>query len=116
MLNSIFDCLMIYQALLYFSALKKFLVVAKYNVVGEFTNVELAKLKLNSITSGSKLIAEVNDRGVLMTDPHLIDGTPQTSEFGFKKYWNSWHDIIRMMSICRRYLNQGKYYLMTFAP
>ena len=54
---------------LLFLALKKFLVVYDYGVVGEFTDVKMAKLRMNKIKHHQRLIAEVNEQGYLMPDP-----------------------------------------------
>ena len=50
----------------------RYLVVTENGVVGEFLDLVKAKQKISSINSGNKIIAEVNSKGELNTNPQKI--------------------------------------------
>ena len=68
---------------------------------------------MKSIRDGRRLIAKVNQDGVLNRDPHYIDDIPQTAAHGFNSLWQDWNDINKMMDICEWYLYGDKYRLVT---
>ena len=87
----------------------RYLVATHSGVKGIYTDIEEAKKKLNSMQSGSRvsrLIAEVNEFGKLMRDPHIVGGQNQGIAMGagFDKWWGDWNDINKLMDICEEFL------------
>ena len=76
-------------------------------MVGKYTSIETAKTVLGGISSGSRLVAEVDSSNILQRDPHTVGGQKQSqgSAAGFNKYWLSWPDINNLMNIAQSYLN-----------
>ena len=83
--------------------------VSDSGVKGRYSVLEDAKKALRAIKTGYRLIAEVNSKGILNTDPHFINGTEQSLANGFNKYWSDWNSIKSLMKKCQTYLDsQGK--------
>ena len=84
-----------------------FLVVNENGVAGRYTDIEEAKQKLKSNGGRIRLIAEVNDRGELNRDPHLVGGQNQGIgiKAGFDKHWRGWNDIDMLIETCFLYLH-----------
>ena len=85
-----------------------FLVVTDAGVKGRYFNLDDAKNLLKGITSGARLIAEVDKSNKVLKDPHLIEGQPQTRENGFNKSWGNWYVINRLIEICEKFIQNMK--------
>ena len=73
-----------------------------------------AKSVLNETKSGNRFIAPVNEYNEVMKenndplDPHIVFGQPQTRENGFNNLWCDYSCIIRLLEMCKDYLQTVK--------
>ena len=83
------------------------MVVNENGVIGRYTDIEEAKQELKSNDGRLRLIAEVNTRGELNRDPHVVGGQNQASgmKSGFDKHWRDRNDIDMLMENCFLYLH-----------
>ena len=84
------------------------MVINETNVDGYFTFLEDAKERLNLISSGPRLIAEVDSPRRLNRNPKTINGQLQSNEMGFNWYWRDDDDsrsIDKLMDIGQAYLD-----------
>ena len=81
------------------------MVINETNVDGYFTFLEDAKEHLNRISSGYRLIAEVDSPRRLNRNPKTINGQLQSNDMGFNWYWRDSRSIEKLMDIGQRYLN-----------
>ena len=81
-------------------------------VQGRYNVLKDAKEALNAIQDyTNKLIAEVDGKGKLNRDPHMINGQKQIKENGFDKYWQGLDAINLLMDLCQEYLDStGRLY------
>ena len=93
---------------------KSYLVVNDDGVVGRYFDLEQAKSVLNETKSGNRFIAPVNEYNEVMKepndplDPHIVFGQPQTRENGFNNLWCDYSCIIRLIEMCKDYLQPVK--------
>ena len=93
---------------------KSYLVVNDDGVVGRYFDLEQAKSVLNETKSGNRFIAPVNEYNEVMKenndplDPHIVNGQPQTRENGFNNLWCDYSCIIRLIEMCKDYLQTVK--------
>ena len=83
------------------------MVVSDSGVRGAYNALEDAKAVLSVIKSGNRLIAEVDAKGILNTDPHTINGYHQSPDIGFNSYWCGWSCINSLIDICQTFLDSG---------
>jgi len=86
-----------------------YLVVTEKGVVGSYVDIEMAKEKMKGIKDGQRLIAEVNSENILQrtwTDVHYdVGGQHQTKSQGFNNFWWNWPEIVKLMNIAQKYLD-----------
>ena len=86
-----------------------YLVVRDSGVVGSYVDIEMAKTTMKGINSGSRLIAEVNSANILQRTyvavVYDVGGQQQTQSQGFNKFWWDWPDIMRLLDIAQKYLD-----------
>jgi hypothetical protein len=84
-----------------------YLVVSDSGVQGRYSALEDAKNALNGITGikRNRFIAEVNNHGILIRDPQIINGHQQSISNGFNRDWCSWKCINPLMDVAQNYLD-----------
>ena len=80
-------------------------------VKGPYSNLDGlrgAKNELRTIAENGKMrmMVEVIN-GVIIEDPHKINGIDQIPSNGFKKYWRGWGDINRMVELAKLLVNKN---------
>jgi hypothetical protein len=87
-------------------------VVHDSGVQGRYNVLKDAKEALKNLEyRRNKLIAEVDGKGKLNRDPHMINGQKQIEENGFNKYWQGLGAINALMDLCQEYLDStGRLY------
>ena len=77
-------------------------------VKGPYSNLQEAKNELRRIAENGKMrmMVEVIN-GVIIEDPHMINGIDQIPSNGFKKYWRGWGDINRMVELAKLLVNKN---------
>ena len=85
------------------------MVVRLEGVVGSYDDIEMAKETMKGITNGARLIAEVNSANILQRSygavHYDVGGQHQTQSQGFNNYWLNWPEIVKLMNIAQKYLD-----------